>query len=420
MKYKVLTILGLICTSHLYAANIPVKITNKTDQLITQLDYWFGSSTEANSSNLNFSSKGTLQVEGSLSIPVNFHKTKRTTLLIKGYLIGGGYVSQKYTISEGETNPQISLFNIAVKVRTQEFKDVMDKFSVLKITSGENQASKENALNALIGAVFIYSESAKSNLIYKIAPSVLKTKVNKINQPTLNRKISGTFSSETSVNGNLTLPFVTVSSAFESGDVAKFIWEIEDVGEYNWASEDGKDLAELFTKLPAETKKTLIDLYEKYPEAKMKFIDKAFVIGRLEVTTLKSRKITSSTELNGSSFVTASGNYGFVDELKDDFVLKDVITQIEGYDATILLSSLYLDHKTQNLAALTAAENERVKSEYNYLRGLYPDILQETQDVNIMKKTMVDLSRNTKLQLSFVKQSLKGEQIAVKTVEEIK
>jgi hypothetical protein len=236
----------------------------------------------------------------------------------------------------------------------------------------------------------------------------------------LTRKISGTFSSETSVNGNLTLPFVAVSSAFESGDVAKFTWEIEDVGEYNWSSEDGKDLAELFTKLPPETKKTLIDLYEKYPEAKMKFIDKAFVIGRLEVTTLKSKKVNSNTEINGSGFVTASGNYNFVDDLKDNFTLKDVITQIDGYDATILLSSLYLDYKTQNLAALTTADNERVKSEYNHLRGLYPLILQETTDVNIMKKAMADLGRDTKLQLSFVKQSLKSEQIEVKTVEEIK
>lgn len=414
MKYLLLTTMTVLTLlPDLQAKTIQVKVSNKTTQLITQLDYWLGSNTESNGANLNYSSKGTLQKDVDIAIPVDYNSKKRNTLLIRGYLTGGGYVSQKYTISDGETIPiVITLYNLAVPVKTQEFNDVMDKFSVLKITNGENLPSTENALDALVGALFIYSDS--NNIVYKLTPGVLKTRVKKIDIPTLSRKISGVFSSETAINGKLTLPFVSASTSFESGDVAKFTWEIEDVGEYNWFSEDGIDLAVLFTKLGPETKKVLIDLYEKYPKAKMKFIDKVFVIGRLEVTTSKSKKIATNIELNGANYVTASGNYMFIDGLYNTFVLKNVITQIDGYDATIFLTSLYLDYKNQNAAALTSADNERIKSEYQYLRRLYPDLLKETTDLNIMKKALTDLAKDTKL--SFIEKS-SGEQISIQTIE---
>jgi len=418
MKSILITItLLLFCITNLKAKDIQVKISNKTNQLITQLDYWLGSATESNGANLAFSSKGTLQKDVDINILINYNSKKRNTILIRGYLTGGGYVSQKYTISDGETQPIITLYNLAVPVKTKEFKDVMDKFSVLKITSGENQSNKENALDALIGAIFVYSDSTYNNVIYKLLPGVLKTRAKKVDIPTLSRKISGVFSSETSINGKLSLPFVSASTSFETGDIAKFTWEIEDVGEYNWFSDEGTDLAVLFTKLSPETKKALIDLYDKYPNAKMKFIDKAFVIGRLQVTTSKTKKINRSVELNGSNYVTASGNYMFIDDLQDAFVLKNVITQIDGYDATIFLSSLYLDYKTQNAAANTAADNERIKSEYQYLRSLYPELLVETSDINIMKKALADVSKDPNARLSFTKRTLKGETINVQAIE---
>lgn len=414
MKRLTTTILMLFLLADLFAKDILIKISNKTNQLITTIDYWFGSSTEANGASLNYLSKGTLQKDLDITFPVNFHKTKRNTILVRGYLIGGGYVSQKYSISEGESSATITLYNLAAPVRTQEFTDVMNKFSVLKLANGEYQPSEQNALDALIGGIYIYSDS--STIIYKLGPTVLKTRSKKIDIPTLSRKISGVFSSETSVSGKLALPFVSASTSFETGDVAKFTWEIEDVGEYNWFSEDGKDLSTLFSSLSDETKKMLIALYEKYPSAKMKFIDKAFVIGRLEVLTSKSKRIATSIELNGSNYVTASGNYAFVDDLQDKFVLKNVITQIDGYDATILLSSLYLEHKTKKLAALTNAENERIKSEYEFLRKQYPDLLAETADVNIMKKALSDLAKDPNAKLTFTNNALKSQQISVKSI----
>lgn len=415
---SILNILFLLFSfTFLTAKEIKIKVVNKTNQLITQLDYWIGSETEAASSNLNYSSKGTLQKDIDIIIPINFHSKKRNTLLIKGVLTGGGYISQKYTISEGENLPTITLYNLATPVKSQEFKDVMDKFSSLKITNGENQSSTDNALDALIGSILIYSDSNYSTVIYKLLPTVLNTRAKKVNLPTLNRKISGIFSSETAINGALSLPFVSTSTSFQTGDVAKFTWEIEDVGEYNWFSDSGIDLAVLFTKLSPETKKILVDLYDKYPNAKMKFIDKAFVIGRLEVITSKTKKITTSIELNGANYVTASGNYMFLDDLQDKFILKNVITQVEGYDATIFLSSLYLDYKTQNNSNLTIADNLRVKSEYENLSSLYPDILTNTKDVSTIKKIFKDVSIDPNTKLNFTKKTLKEEIIDIKAIQ---
>jgi hypothetical protein len=414
MKKTTLTCLMLFLFAGLFAKTVPIKISNKTEQLITSVDYWLGSATESNGANLNYSSKGTLQKGVDLTFPVDYHRTKRNTLMVRAFLSGGGYVVQKYTISDGEL-PVISLYNLAVPVKTQEFTDVMNKFSALKLSNGEYQLSEQNALDALIGGILIYSDT--TNVVYKLSPTVLKTRSRKMEIPTLNRKITGVFSSETAVKGGVTLPFVSASTSFENGDVAKFSWEIEDVGEYNWFSEEGKDLSTLFGALPEETKKTLVDLYEKYPNAKMKFIDRAFVIGRLEVQTSKTRKIATAVELNGSNYVTASGNYTFLDDSREQFIVKNVVTQVDGYDATILLSSLYLDHKTQKQTARTNAENERIKSEYEFLRKQYPNMLVETSDVNIMKKALSDLAQDPNTKVTFINNALKSQTLNVKSIQ---
>lgn len=394
-----------------HAAKVPVKIKNETNQLIVQVDYWFGSSTESNGANLNFASKGTLAKSSELAFPVDYKKNKRDTLIIRAYLAGGGFITQKYTISEGEIEPTIMLYNVATPVKNSEFQDVMNKFSILKIQDG-NQASTENALNALIGALYVYADS--TTIVYKVLPNVLKTQASKTTKPALNRKITGIFSNETAIQGSLSLPFVSASSSFDSGDIAKFTWEIEDVGEYNWFSEEGNDLAVLFSKLPQETKDALLNVYKKYPNATMKFIDKAFVIGRMEVITSKTRKITNNVELNGANYVTASGNYMFIDDLEDKFVIKDVITQVDGYDATVFLTSLNLKTIAEDARNIASNESEdQIKNDYNTLKSIYPEKIEETENIDEMKKTIVKASKVTDFN-SFVKRGIKKQRIGLK------
>jgi hypothetical protein len=342
---KIITtlILSILFVTNAFSKSINFSLTNKTEQMITKLEYWLGSSNESNAAGLSYNSKGSLKIDGVIKIPLDFHKRKRNTFLIKAYLKGGGYVTQKYTISKGEKEPSLELYNISEKIPTDEFKKVISKFTELKLDKGYVKISKENGLNSLVGSVIIYDKNGK--VISKIDPKILKTKVSSTSLPDLKQKISGTFSSKTAASGDVNLPFVSISSAFENGDVAKFVWEIEDVGQYNWSSENGQDLAELFLGLPDARKKSLVQLYEDNPNLEMKFIDKAFVIGRLEVITHKSKKIASNLELNGANYVTGKGNYLFIDEMKDEFTLKDVITEIDGYNATNILKTLYVQEK---------------------------------------------------------------------------
>lgn len=412
MKTYITTLLLFLSSISSFAKVITVVVHNKTGQLLTSLDYWFGSPTEANASGLNYSSKGTMGEGASLTIPIDFHKKKRNTLLIRGYLSGGGYISQKYTISEGETAPKVAIYNLAVPVNTQDFTDVMNTFSSLKLKNNQYQVSEQNALDALIGSMILYVD--ENTIKFKILPGDLKTRARKIDVPSLNRTISGVFSSATAINGGLSLPFVSASTTFSSSDVAKFSWEIEDVGEYNWTSLDNKDLATLFNSLSDNSKKVLFDLYEANPNLKMKFIDKAFVIGRLEVKSSKTKKISNDYELNGANYVTAKGNYAFLDNYEDSFILKNVITQIDGYDVTALLSSLYLTHKSEKAAALTAAENDRVKNEYALLRTQFPG-LKETTDIAVMKKVINEI--NNPINTSKLLGNSNKEQISVRSIQ---
>jgi hypothetical protein len=420
MGSKILTLISalILATFTTKASPVKVKITNQTKQAIVNLEYWIGSNTESqNSTNLPFMSKGLLQADKTISLTVDFKSDKRNTLVIRGNLSGGGYVQQKYTISDKHEEPEITLQNVAQPINTEAYKIVMDQFSELKISDSRNVAvDMEVALNALIGSITVYRDSTYKEEIYKLAPRVLGTRVSKVSQPAMNKTIKGTFSSESSVKANVVLPFVSVGSAFEFGDVAKFSWEVEDVGTYIWSSDNGQDLAQLFSKLPEETKKILVNIYMENPKARMKFFDKAFAIGRINMITDRTKKILTNVELNAANYVTGNGNYLFVDDLQQKSQIKQVVSQIEGYDVTIFLSSLYLDYKTQNLAANTTKENERIKSEYNFLRTLNPE-LQETQDISIMKKALEDLFRDPKKKISFIKEGIKTETIDPKSLK---
>lgn len=414
-KIILITALALFSQTFTFAKNIDFTLVNKTEQMITQLEYWLGSATESNSPSLVYNSKGSLSKDGSINVPLRFHKRKRNTVLVKAYLKGGGFIRQKYTITRGETSPTLTLLNISEKVPTDEFKKIKEKLTELKLDKDNLKGGKEVGINALIGSIIIYDSHDK--VIHKIDPKVLKTKVSSTPLPDLKQRIEGLFSSETAISGNIKLPFIDISSAFSSGDVVKFIWEIEDVGQYTWSSENGKSLAQLFLALPQETKDVLVQLYNDNPNAKMKFIDQAFMIGRLEISTKKSKKINSNIELNASSFVTGKGNYSFIDELSDEFVVKDIITEIDGYNATILLKTLYLSEQSKIKSSLLSLDNNRIKEDYKSLFALYPDYLKETDDIEKMKKAIRTLSANENAQLYLFSKSLDKENIKLSEIK---
>lgn len=359
-KWTLLILMMLLAIVSMQSKNISLNIINKTEQAISQLDYWIGPSEESWQPNKATYSKGALAKDASSFIMIDYHLKKRNTIWVKAILVGGGYINQKYSLSKKERAPEIILYNFAEKISPVAMQKVVQKFNQLNLDDGYIKMSKQNGIEALVGSMIVYNKNEE--IIARIDPGVLQTQVSNVPMPDLQQTISGIFSANMTMSAGVSLPFVEGSNAFEYGDVAKFVWEVEDVGQYTWASENGKSLAELFLALPQESKDALVQLYKDYPDAKMKFIDQAFVIGRLEVTTLKSKKISSGTEISSLSFATAKGNFAFEKGMEDHFVVRDVITEVKGYDATNLLKLLCVQEESGKGAMDDFFEEEELRT----------------------------------------------------------
>lgn len=420
MKYFFLY-LTLFLTQEIFAQDktLAIIFNNKTGQDIIDFQYWIGANDASMGAGLVYKSRASVPKEDSTRLSISYNKKTQNTILIKAYLKGGGYASLKYNIEEGDTKQgkpiKVSVYNPATPINTKEFEKVMEEFRKLNLSNGNYvEATQENAIGAFLGAIYIYDGD---KIVHKISPEALGTKIKNITPFKNKRIISGIFSRETSVRGDVNLPFVSASTAFSSGDVAKFTWELENFGQYNWVAPNGKDISELFPLLPAQTKKTLIHLYETYPNLTMKFLDKAFIISRVEYSASKTQKIALEVSLNGANYVTAAGNYTFLDGLEESDAFNDIVTEIEGYDVTILLKSLYVEHLAEKTQNLTNIENNKITSEYTYFRELYPEVLKETTDVEIMKKALINLKNNPDIKFSYISIPIQVENITQKPVE---
>lgn len=400
-----------------------IIIDNHTGQRINPLQYWIGPESQSANPNIQFKERPALDSgQQNYIIPTKFHKKKMNSILIRSFLAGGGYIKAKYSVENGEVEAKIPLYNPAGRVPNDNFKTIVDKFKefnfdkeYLKITSG-------NGLNSTIGGIIVVDQSEK-NILYNITPKELKSELPTICKHSNIDYAIGTFSSSTALSGNVSLPFVSVNTAFSSGDLATFKWTIENVGECRWAPIGDKDLATLFSELSDKTKNALIQIYKDNPDAKMKFINNAFVIGRIEIETTSSKSVDQSAELTGSSFVTAKGNFNLIDEFRTKNVINDIITKVDGYYVTGLLANLYLLNLSENNKKLSDVENTRLKNEFNYLLNLYPNELNPTEDPELMKKQIVDLNKKKNGEISYLNKTEGNAEIkldeVIKTSENI-
>lgn len=375
-----------------------ITIDNSTGQRVTKIEYWLGPETQAQNPGLVYKAKAAIEKDNhTFNIDESFHKKKRNTILVRATLAGGGYITSQYNISNQEVSAKdkpvkIQLFNPSTDVPIDNFKSVIDKFKEFNFDKEYLKLTNQNALLSTLGALHLLDSSEKK-ILYIVTPKELKSQLTEICKHNNTDYAQGTFSSSTAVSGNLNLPFVSVNSAFSNGDVSKFTWTIENAGECVWAPANENGLATLFSELSENTRAALLQSYKGHPDAKLKFINKVFVIGRIEIETEKSKQIEFKAELTGSSFVTAKGNYSFLDALKTRNVINDVVTKADGYYITGLLANQYLLSIANTKRVLTELENKRVKEEFTYLLSLYPDLLSQTEDVELMKKQIVDLNK---------------------------
>jgi hypothetical protein len=393
MKKQIVLLILLLTTAVSAFCQNSIIIDNSTGQRITKLEYWLGPESQVQNPGLIFKSKGAVEKDKKdFKIDESFHKTKRNAILIRATLSGGGYITSQYNISKQETSVKIQIFNPCEEVPKDNYQSVINKFKEFNFDKDYLKLNHQNALLTILGALYLY-DSTGTKILYIVTPKELKSNLSEICLQNNLDYAQGTFSSETAVSGNLNLPFVSINSAFSNGDVAKFLWSIENVGECVWSPSNNDDLATLFSNLSQKTKDALLRTYIDNPGSKLKFINKVFLIGRIEIETEKAKQINTNAELTGSSFVTAKGNYTFVDALRTKNVINTVVTKFDGYFVIGLLSNEYLLVQAQAKNKLTEKESQRVKEEFNYLLTLYPDLLTPTTDVELMKKQIIELNK---------------------------
>jgi len=414
-KKNLLIFLGLLIGQSLIAQNT-IVIRNETGQRIDKLQYWLGSENQSQNPNKQFKSRSAIPKGRRHKIPVKFHRKKRNSIIVKAYLAGGGYVSAEYSVERGEKKALIPLYSPAKKVPQDDFEKIIKKFKEFNFDEKYLKLTTTNGLKSTLGGIIVVDKSEKK-VLYKITPKELKSEMSGICRHTNRDYTYGIFSSKTAINGNLSLPFVRTSLAFTQGDVAKFKWTIENVGECRWIPPKNKDLATLFSELSLTTKDALIQIYKSNKGAKMKFINRAFIIGRIEIETFKSKSINRNTELTGSSFITGKGNFELIDEYKSETTINDVITKVDGYYVNSLLVNLYLLHLADKKNKLTQKENTRLKNEFKYLSSLYPGEFSPTNDLELMKKQILELRKKNGGKISYLKKKEGDTKIKLDKIE---
>lgn len=348
-----------------------ITVDNATGQVVIALEYWLGRDKEAYNPGLVFKSKGPIERDNhAFVIGESFHKKKRNTILLKATLAGGGFVRILYNIGAGETAVKIKLLHPGLSVPAEDFQNVLAKFRQFRFDRDFLKISSANALQSLLGALYLMDEK-EEKILYIVTPTELKSALKTPCAVATMDKAEGVFSSSTAISGGLSLPFVDIGSSFDSGDVCKFTWKVENAGECVWAPPEDADLATLFSRLSEETKRVLLQSYIARPQVRLKFINRIFVIGRIELETVKSRKVSNTTELNAGCFVTAQGNYSLLDDYRTSSKIEGVVTKADGYFVNGLLRNLYLLSMARK-RVLTRAEKERLRREYGELNARDP------------------------------------------------
>ncbi|PTS92509.1 hypothetical protein DBR27_19640, partial [Flavobacterium sp. HMWF030] len=85
------------------------------------------------------------------------------------------------------------------------------------------------------------------------------------------------------------------------------------------------------------------------------------------------------------------------------------------YYITGLLANQYLLANANSKKILSEQENKRMKDEFTYLLTLYPDQLTQTNDVELMKKQIIDLNKKVN-GINYLK---KSEGTATFTLQEV-
>lgn len=104
-------------------------------------------------------------------------------------------------------------------------------------------------------------------------------------------------------------------------------------------------------------------------------------------------------KVDGSTFVTVSGNFKVTTENMDMSSIENVVTKFDGFDVTHLL---------QNLAFTREKDLKNLVTEYTLYRQRYPELLPElptNATATIITQTIQDLNKKLNGNLTLLKPS---------------
>lgn len=181
--------------------------------------------------------------------------------------------------------------------------------------------------NQYLGGLIVYKEDTvdgkiSKTLLDRVDPIELKTVMKNFPRASIKKSEKYFISSDNSVNVNGAFPgIVKASFNFSGQNLYELNVIYDDCGIIDWMKEGEINISDAFmNNVSRNTHYRLAKLREKYPNLRIRLIDKAYVLNSI-FYDLKEHSISNAdAELGISTFVTAKGNYN-KEVLREDNLL---------------------------------------------------------------------------------------------------
>lgn len=367
----------LVFVSNLPARSVEINLTNETGLDIAKVEYWIGSLDGSFNPNLVYLAKGPLYSDRNRrkkSFLETFNKRSRSQLVIKVTFTVGGFFKIRYSVGPKQKVVNLPIISPAQKLEESSIEKVLADLNEKGISNSE-MLSVKNTLNSLLGSIQIY---LGDSLIDQILPRELGSQMNVIEYIQNEESVKATLSESSVIKANITLPFFSTNTAFETGKGVKYEWVISNKGPINWSDPQGDNLPTLLSKLDEDRLKALFYMYEQYDSLNLRFIYQIEAIEKIEVKAKRSSQILRDTEITGSNFVTANAFYSFKDDFESLKTYEDIAYNAKSYSCEHLLINLYWINRDkiskEEIMEMTELNDERIRETYKYFHNTYPTI----------------------------------------------
>lgn len=254
--------------------------------------------------------------------------------------------------------------------------------------------SLADLFNGLFGGLVVYKDSLNNKVSIKqtISPIELGTRID-AKFGLYSDKKTIIISKETGASAKLSIPSIAGASFdFNSADLFKLEILYKGAGPILWTpSTEMVDVASKFRNLSKDKLLFIGELYDQDTTLKLAQIDNAYVYEAISFDLIKYNKLSVNTEVSGSVYVTASGNYSTSNEETQKQIFGSfMLGAWWNNDYTPLLKyarKVYLDDKAKQIAEQKSIDE--IKGMYEFMRGTHtewPEFTTKQKAIEEIKK----------------------------------